>query len=84
MPEKVQEYIYELQNMWNIDELGFGISESQSSKVLIPVSYKHATKMVAEKQKWIIDIECINVFSEAFLFIIYLKDKTHQFRLDTA
>ena len=37
--EKVQEYIYELQNIWNMDESGFGIKKSQSSKVLVPIGY---------------------------------------------
>ena len=49
MAEKVQEHIYKLQNIWNINESGFGIDESQSSKILISVGYKQATKIVTRK-----------------------------------
>ena len=61
--------------MWNMDESGFGIGESQSSKVIIPVGYKQATKMVAEKQEWITDIECINALDEAIPPMIIWKAK---------
>ena len=46
-----------------MDELGFKIGESQTIKVLVPITHNQKNKIMTGKQEWIIDIECINTDS---------------------
>ena len=63
--EKSLEHGYKPCNMWNMDESGFGIGESQSTKVLIPITSRHKNKKIIGKQELVTDIECINAAGEA-------------------
>jgi hypothetical protein len=73
--EKFQERQYELGNIWNMDQTGFGVGESQSTKILIPINYSQKRKMVAGKQEWVIDFEYVNVSGERLTPLIIWKEK---------
>jgi hypothetical protein len=49
----IAEHSYEPQNIWNMDESGFGVGESQSTRVLVPIDVKTKHKKVAGKQEWV-------------------------------
>jgi len=71
--EKSLEHEYKPCNMWNMDESGFGIGESQSTKVLIPITSQHKNKKIIGKQELVTDIECINAAGEAISPMIIFK-----------
>ena len=52
MAEKVLEHDYKPCNRWNMDESRFGIGESQSTKVLIPITSLHKNKRLSESMSW--------------------------------
>lgn len=72
---QLQEHTYEPQNIWNMDESGFGVGESQTTRVLVPIDSTHKHKRVAGKQEWITDIECINAAGGALTPMIIFKAK---------
>ena len=43
------EHTYKPYNIWNMDKSGFGIRESQNTRVLIPINIKQKHKKVLEK-----------------------------------
>ena len=43
-----------------MDESGFGVGESQNTRVLVPIDRTQRYKVVAGKQEWVAVIECIN------------------------
>lgn len=75
MEGKVQERKYEHRNMWNMDESGFGIGESQTTKCLIYLGQQQKNKRIVGKQEWVTDIECISASGEALPPIIVWKGK---------
>ena len=46
---KFQERAYERLNIWNMDESGFGVGESQNTRVLISINIKQKYKAIAGK-----------------------------------
>ena len=56
-----------------MDESGFGIDEKQVIKVLIHLNNIQKYKVMAEKQEWIIDIECINMADKVIIFTLIFK-----------
>ena len=58
--EKWLEYQYPLECVYNMDELGFAIRASQSSRALINVQESSSWKVIHDCQEWITVIECIN------------------------
>ena len=72
---KILEHKYELQNMWNMDESGFGIGDSQSTKIIVPIGKQHKNKKIVGKQELVTDIECINAAGEALPPTIIFKAK---------
>ena len=72
---QLQEHTYEPQNIWNMDESGFGVGESQTTRVLVPINFNGKHKSVAGKQEWITDIECINAAGGALTPMIIFKAK---------
>ena len=50
---KFQERYYDNANIWNMDESGFGVGESQTIKVLVPLDRTQKYKVVTDKQEWI-------------------------------
>ena len=67
------EHTYERHNIWNIDESGFGVGESQNTRILIPINTKQKHKRVLGKQEWVTDIECINAAGEALPPMLIFK-----------
>lgn len=67
------EHSYELQDVWNVDESGFGVGESQTTRVLVPTKYNQKKKVIAGKQEWITDIECINAAGRALPPLLIFK-----------
>ena len=72
---KFQEHGYAAENVWNMDESGFGIGESQNTKVLVPIGSQSKTKRTIGKQEWVTDIECINAAGDALPPMIIWKGK---------
>lgn len=48
---QLREHTYEPHNIWNMDESGFGVRESQTTRVLVPINSTHKHKRVAGKQE---------------------------------
>ena len=71
--EKFQEHSYNLSNVWNMDESGFGVGEEQAMKVLIHLNHAKQQKVIAGKQEWVSDIECISAAGEALPPLLIFK-----------
>jgi hypothetical protein len=67
------EYRYDPQNIWNMDESGFGIGEEQAMKVLIYLDNATKYTAVGGKQEWVTDIECISAAGEALAPLLIFK-----------
>lgn len=72
---QLQEHSYEVQNIWNMDESGFGVGESQTTRVLVPANLNQKHKSVVGKQEWVTDIECINAAGASLTPMIIFKAK---------
>lgn len=70
-----EEYKYDLSNVWNMDESGFGIGEEQAMKVLIHLDSVQKHKVVAGKQEWVTDIESISAAGESLPPLLIFKGK---------
>ena len=73
---KFQERAYDNSNIWNMDESGFGVGESQTTKVLVPLDRLQKYKVVTGKQEWVTVIECINAAGSALAPMVIFKGKT--------
>jgi hypothetical protein len=69
----LEKYLYQPEDIWNMDESGFGIGEEQVFKVLVYLDTKQKHRVVGGKQDWVTDIECINAAGEALAPLIYSK-----------
>jgi DDE superfamily endonuclease len=72
---KFQERAYERSNIWNMDESGFGVGESQNTRVLISINVKQKYKAVAGKQEWVTVLECIDAAGGSLTPMIIFKGK---------
>ena len=72
---KFQERAYDNSNIWNMDESGFGVGESQTTKVLVPLERTQKYKVVAGKQEWVTVIKYINAAGGAIAPMIIFKGK---------
>ena len=70
--------------IFNMDESGFAVGESQSSRALVNVREKNSWKVISGRQEWITGIECINAMGQALPPMIIFKAKYTQYRMDTA
>ena len=70
---KFQERVYDNSNIWNMDESGFGVGESQTTKVLVPLDRQQQYKVAVGKQEWVTVIECINAAGDALPPMIIFK-----------
>ena len=73
---KFQDRIYENANIWNINESGFGVEESQTTKVLVPLDRTQKYKVVTDKQEWVTVIKCINAAGSALPPMTIFKGKS--------
>ena len=58
-----------------MDESGFNINKKQIIKILMHLDNIQKYKVVIGKQKWIIDIKCINMAGEAIALTLIFKNK---------
>ena len=58
-----------------MDESGFAIRASQSSKTLINIQKSSNWKVIHDRQKWIIIIECVDAAGTAIPSLIIFKTK---------
>jgi hypothetical protein len=70
---KYEEHHYRPEDMWNIDEAGFGIGEEQAIKVLVYLDSLQKHKVVGGKQEWVTLIESINAAGEALAPLLIFK-----------
>lgn len=70
---KYAEHKYQPSDIWNMDESGFGIGEEQAMKVLVYLDKGTQYKVIAGKQEWVTDIECINAAGEALPPLLIFK-----------
>jgi hypothetical protein len=70
---KFQERVYDNSNVWNMDESGYGVGESQTTKVLVPLDRAQQYKTVVGKQEWVTVIECISAAGVALPPMIIFK-----------
>ena len=58
-----------------MDKSGFDINEEQMMKVLMHLNNIQKYKVIIGKQKWIIDIKCINMTDKTIISILIFKNK---------
>jgi hypothetical protein len=68
-----EQHSYDPSNIWNMDESGFGIGEEQSMKVLVYLDRPTKHRVIAGKQEWVTDIECISAAGEALAPLLIFK-----------
>jgi hypothetical protein len=68
-----EQHHYSPSNIWNFDESGFGVGEEQVMKVLTFLDTKQQERVIAGKQEWVTDIECINAVGEALPPLLIFK-----------
>jgi hypothetical protein len=61
--------------IYNMDESGFAIGTSQSSRVLVNIREQSSWKVVSSRQEWITAIECISAASVAIPLLLIFKAK---------
>lgn len=66
---------YALEDIYNVDESGFAIGESQTSRVLINIREGTNWKRIVGRQEWITAIECISASGVALPPLIIFKAK---------
>jgi len=66
---------YPPERIFNMDESGFAVGESQSSRVLVNVREQSSWKVVSGRQEWITAIECIGASGVAIPPLIIFKAK---------
>ncbi len=68
-----EQHHYEPSNVWNFDESGFGVGEEQVMKVLAFLDTAMQERVIAGKQEWVTDIECINAAGKALPPLLVFK-----------
>ena len=71
----VNEHHYDSRDIWNMDESGFTVGESQSTRVIVPISYNQKHKVALGKQEWVTDVECISAAGESIAPLLVFKGK---------
>jgi hypothetical protein len=61
------------QNIYNMDETGFAVRETQSMHIIINSTLKSNWKVAAGKQEWITILECIDGARGALPPVIIFK-----------
>ncbi|KFY18563.1 hypothetical protein V493_08507 [Pseudogymnoascus sp. VKM F-4281 (FW-2241)] len=57
---RIEERKYKLCNIYNMDETGFAVGETQSTRIIVDSALKSNWKVTAGKQEWITVLECID------------------------
>lgn len=70
---KFEEHKYRPEDIWNMDESGFGVGEEQAMKVLVYLDSEQKHKVIGGKQEWVTVIECISAAGEALAPLLIFK-----------
>lgn len=70
-----RDHSYEPRDVWNMDESGFAVGDSQTTRVIVPCDVNQKNKVVAGKQEWVTDVECISAAGSALPPFIIFKGK---------
>jgi len=73
--ELVLQHQYPPERMYNMDESGFAVGESQSSRALVNVRENSSWKVIQGRQEWITAIECVSASGVALPPMIIFKAK---------
>ena len=66
---------YPPERIYNMDESGFAVGQSQTSRVLVNIREKSSWKVVAGRQEWITAIECVSADGKAVPPLVIFKAK---------
>ncbi|KYG41971.1 hypothetical protein M433DRAFT_158436, partial [Acidomyces richmondensis BFW] len=69
--------------IYNMDESGFAVGTSQSSRLLVNIRDDSSWKVISGRQEWIPAIECVSAIGVAIPPLVNFKAKTHQLSLDS-
>ncbi|KAF4621713.1 hypothetical protein G7Y89_g14491 [Cudoniella acicularis] len=67
--------VFEPCNIYNMDETGFAVGETQSTRIIVDSTMKSNWKITAGNQEWITVLECINADGGALSPMIIFKAK---------
>lgn len=70
---RIDEQKYKLCDIYNIDETGFAVGETQSMRIIVDSTQKSNWKVTAGKQEWITVLECIDGAHNALPPMIIFK-----------
>ena len=73
--ELFAQHQYPPERIHNMDESGFAVGDSQSSRALVNVRESTSWKSISGRQEWITAIECINAAGQALPPLIIFKAK---------
>lgn len=62
-------------HIYNMDESGFAVGESQTSRALVNIREKSSWKVVAGRQEWITALECVSAAGVAVPPLVVFKAK---------
>ena len=64
---------YPPSRIYNMDESGFAIGDSQSSRALINIREETSWKVISGRQEWVTAIECVNALGTALPPLVIFK-----------
>jgi hypothetical protein len=68
-------YQHDPSGIYNMDESGFAVRTSQSSRVLVNIRDKVSWKVVSGRQEWVTAIECVSAAGQALPPLVIFKAK---------
>jgi hypothetical protein len=66
---------YAPENVYNMDESGFAVGASQSSRALVNIREASSWKQIGSRQEWITAIECVSAAGAAIAPLLIFKAK---------
>jgi hypothetical protein len=69
----VVQYQYPPHRIYNMDESGFAIGDSQSSRALVNIREGTSWKVISGRQEWVTAIECVNALGTALPPLVIFK-----------
>lgn len=70
-----EQHQYALENVYNMDESGFAVGVSQSSRALVNIKELSKWKVINGRQEWITAIECISAAGTTVPPLLIFKAK---------
>ena len=69
----IVQHQYPPHRIYNMDESGFAIGDSQSSRALVNIREETSWKVIAGRQEWVTAIECVNALGIALPPLVIFK-----------